>query len=92
MNIVIYVLCFATFINFLLLGIAIARLVNLQKNLIGLDWEAVATLLGDVAVVKRSITKLNGRLNGLNNEGSGDWKQKVQAYLDEPKPVRQQGG
>lgn len=92
MKIVIYVLCFATFINFLLLGIAIARLVNLQKTLIGLDWEAVATLLGDVAVVKRSITKLNGRLNGLNNEGSGDWKQKVQAYLDEPKPVRQQGG
>ena len=92
MNIVIYVLCFATFINFLFLGIAIARLVTLQKNLIGLDWEAIATLLGDVAVVKRSITKLNGRLNGLNNEGSGDWKQKVQQYLDEPKPVRQQGG
>jgi hypothetical protein len=61
MKIAIYVLCFATFINFLLLGIAIARLVNLQKSLIGLDWEAVATLLGDVAVVKRSITKLNGR-------------------------------
>ena len=92
MNIVIYVLCFVTFINFSLLALAIARLVTLQKSLIGLDWEAVATLLGDVAVVKRSITKLNGRLNGLNNEGSGDWKQKVQAYLDDPKPVRQQGG
>ncbi|MEL0299961.1 MAG: hypothetical protein VW972_06715 [Flavobacteriaceae bacterium] len=92
MNIVIYVLCFTTFINFLLVSLAIARLATMRKSLVGLDWEAVATLLGDVAVVKRSVTKLNGRLNGMNNEGSGDWKQKVEDYLTQPKPIRQQGG
>jgi len=92
MNILIYVLCFFTFINFSLVLLAIARVATMRKSVVGLDWEAVATLLGDVAVVKRSITKLNGRLNGMNNEGSGDWKQKVQEYLTEPKPVKQVGG
>ena len=59
------------------------------KSMKDLDWEAVATLLGDVATVKRSITRLNGRLNGMDNEKPKfNWEeQAAQALAKEEKPV-----
>lgn len=93
MNIVIYVLCFATILNILLSCIAIARVAKFIKSVHGLDWEAVATLLGDVATVKRSITRLNGRLNGMDNATPQfDWKEQATKVLSQPEPVRQVGG
>ena len=41
------------------------RLVKLERALGDLDWEALAGLVGDVAVLKRTIQKLNMRLNGM---------------------------
>jgi hypothetical protein len=93
MNIVIYVLCFATILNVIGLYIAIARVAEFRKSVQGLDWEAVATLLGDVATVKRSITRLNGRLNGMDNATPQfDWKEQATKALSQPEPVRQVGG
>ena len=93
MNIVIYVLCFATFLNVIGLYIAIARVAEFRKSVHGLDWEAVATLLGDVATVKRSITRLNGRLNGMDNATPQfDWKEQATRALSTPEPQRQVSG
>jgi len=93
MNIVIYGLCFITILNVIGLYIAIARVAEFRKSVQGLDWEAVATLLGDVATVKRSITRLNGRLNGMDNATPQfDWKEQATKALSQPEPVRQVGG
>lgn len=93
MNYVIYGLCFITILNVIGLYIAIARVASFQKSVHGLDWEAVATLLGDVATVKRSITRLNGRLNGMDNATPQfDWKEQATRALSQPEPVKQVGG
>lgn len=93
MNITMYVLSFAVFLNFLLTLIAIARVAKWRKDLAGLDWEAVATLLGDVATVKRSIVRLNGRLNGMDSP-KYDVEQEINAALarQNAAPQKARGG
>lgn len=93
MNIPLYVLSFAVFINFLMVLIAIARVAKWRKDLAGLDWEAVATLLGDVATVKRSIVRLNGRLNGMDSP-KYDVEQEINAALmkQQAAPQKARGG
>jgi hypothetical protein len=93
MNYVIYGLIFVTILNIFGLLIVGARVARFTKSVHGLDWEAVATLLGDVATVKRSITRLNGRLNGMDNATPQfDWKEQATKVLSQPEPVRQVGG
>ena len=94
MNILIYVSLFACFFSLVLASIAIARVAQFAKSVHGLDWEAIATLLGDVATVKRSITRLNGRLNGMDNAQptNFDWQQQAQKVLTEPKQPVNRGG
>lgn len=93
MNYVIYGLIFASILNIIGLYIAIARVAEFRKSVHGLDWEAVATLLGDVATVKRSITRLNGRLNGMDNATPQfDWKDQAARALAQPEPQKQVGG
>ena len=89
MNLVIYLSLFVWFISLLVSFYAIARVDRTAKRMKDLDWEAVATLLGDVATVKRSITRLNGRLNGMDNEKPKfNWEeQAAQALAKEEKPV-----
>jgi hypothetical protein len=57
------VLC--NFTAFMLLLRAGTRLANLERALVDLDWEALANLVGDVSTLKRTIQKLNLRLNGM---------------------------
>lgn len=45
--------------------IARARVVSAEKSLRELDWETLANLTGDMATVKKTIQKLNNRLNGM---------------------------
>jgi len=93
MNYVIYGLIFASILNIIGLYIAIARVAEFRKSVHGLDWEAVATLLGDVATVKRSITRLNGRLNGMDNATPQfDWKEQAARTLAQPEPKKMVGG
>ena len=71
----------------------IARVAEFRKSVHGLDWEAVATLLGDVATVKRSITRLNGRLNGMDNATPQfDWKEQAARTLAQPEKPKMVGG
>ena len=44
-----------------------ARLGEIQKATKDLDWQAVADLTGEVGSVKRSMLKLNQRLNGMES-------------------------
>jgi len=53
------------FIVFCMLLIARARVVSAEKSLRELDWETLANLTGDMATVKKTIQKLNNRLNGM---------------------------
>lgn len=46
---------------------AIRRVGHFLRALNGLDWEAVATITGDIGTVKKSIQRLNNRINGLEN-------------------------
>lgn len=94
MNIVMYVSFFVCFFSLLVSFIAITRVAQFTKSVHGLDWEAVATLLGDVATVKRSITRLNGRLNGMDNAQptNFDWQQQAAKVLTEPKQPVNRGG
>ena len=48
----------------------IARVTKFNKSLKGLDWQAVADITGDIGAVKRSIQRLNNRLNGLEKTAS----------------------
>ena len=94
MNYLIYFLIFACIINFFLSSIAIARVAKFVRSVHGLDWEAVATCLGDVATVKRSITRLNGRLNGMDNATPQfDWKEQAARAMVQPEQeTRPRGG
>lgn len=91
MNIAIYVFCFVAFISFLIASLAIARVASFAKSVQGLDWEAVATLLGDVATVKRSITRLNGRLNGMDSP-KYDVEQEITRAMTQPVQQKPRGG
>lgn len=93
MDYVIYIFLFVSFCAILLSCIAIARVAQWQKSVHGLDWEAVATLLGDVATVKRSITRLNGRLNGMDNaQPNFNWQDQVTGVLAKPQKEPMRGG
>lgn len=91
MNIAIYVSCFVAFISFLIASLAITRVAKFDKSIVGLDWEAVATLLGDVATVKRSITRLNGRLNGMDSP-KFDVEQEISRAMAQPVQQKPRGG
>ena len=91
MNIAIYVFCFVAFISFCIACLAIVRVAKFDKSIVGLDWEAVATLLGDVATVKRSITRLNGRLNGMDSP-KYDVEQEIARAITQPVQQKPRGG
>lgn len=93
MNYLIYIFLFGSFLSIIVSFIAIARVAQWRKSVHGLDWEAVATLLGDVATVKRSITRLNGRLNGMDNaQPNFNWQEQVTTALAKPNNDRPRGG
>ena len=78
MTAIIYIALFCSFLAIFLACIAIARVARWSRSVHDLDWEAVAALIGDVGAVKKSITRLNGRLNGMDNAApSYDWEQQI---------------
>ena len=78
MNLIIYIALFCSVLAIFMSAIAIARVARWSRSVHDLDWEAVAALIGDVGAVKKSITRLNGRLNGMDNAApSYDWEQQI---------------
>ena len=56
--------------NLVVLGASLyacARVAKFERSVQELDWEAIAALTGDMGVMKKSIQKLNNRLNGMEN-------------------------
>lgn len=49
---------------------ACARIMRYEKATRGLDWQAIADITGDIGALKRSIQRLNNRLNGLEKTSS----------------------
>jgi len=47
-----------------------ARVARFFKDMHGLDWQAVADITGDIGALKRSIQRLNNRLNGMEKTAS----------------------
>jgi conjugal transfer/entry exclusion protein len=55
-------------VNLMVFGMylhAIARVRATDKALEQLDWETVANLTGEVGAIKRSLQKVNNRINGM---------------------------
>lgn len=48
----------------------ITRVARYEKATSNLDWQAIADITGDIGAVKRSIQRLNNRLNGLEKTSS----------------------
>jgi hypothetical protein len=49
---------------------ACARIMRYERATSGLDWQAIADITGDIGALKRSIQRLNNRLNGLEKTSS----------------------
>ena len=78
------------FIVFAMLLIARARVVSAEKSLRELDWETLANLTGDVATVKKTIQKLNNRLNGMEAKDPYSVLQSLQQQASNVAPINQQ--
>lgn len=47
-----------------------ARVASFFKQTSSLDWQSVADITGDIGALKRSIQRLNNRLNGMEKTAS----------------------
>lgn len=65
-----YILYFAGALSALSLAISLyaaARVGRFIRSTDELSWDAIASITGDLATVKKSIQTLNGRLNGMHS-------------------------
>ena len=60
----------SNWVVFAMFGYACARIMRYEKATRGLDWQAIADITGDIGALKRSIQRLNNRLNGLEKTSS----------------------
>lgn len=55
------------FVVFVMVLIALARVGKMLKASEELDWEQVASMTGDIGALKKSIQRLNNRINGMES-------------------------
>lgn len=55
------------FVVFVLCLIALARIGKFMKSTQELDWEQVAALTGDIGSLKKSLQRVNNRINGMES-------------------------
>ena len=55
------------FVVFVMVLIALARIGKMLKAAGELDWEQVAGMTGDIGALKKSIQRLNNRINGMES-------------------------
>ena len=55
------------FVVFVMVLIALARVGKMLKAAEELDWEQVASMTGDIGALKKSIQRLNNRINGMES-------------------------
>ena len=78
-NVTVFVMCL----------IARSHVSSASKALDELDWEQTASLTGDMATVKKSIQKLNNRLNGMEAKDPYSVLESLRAQAN-VQPIRQQ--
>ena len=86
-NVTVFVMCL----------IARAHVSSASKALNELDWEQTASLTGDMATVKKSIQKLNNRLNGMEAKDPYTVLESLRhqanvAPIRQPTQIKQTGG
>lgn len=54
-------------IVFVMVLIALARIGKMLRASEELDWEQVASMTGDIGALKKSIQRLNNRINGMES-------------------------
>jgi len=59
----------AVFALFLIMRARVAKFFQMTQNL---DWQSVADITGDIGALKRSIQRLNNRLNGMEKVATND--------------------
>lgn len=89
-QILLYTSLFTAFLSLFICCIALARVGKLIKSVDGLDWSAVATLTGDLAIMKKSIQTVNNRINGLSSPVV-DQKNLMEQYLAQVPPKKPNG-
>lgn len=55
------------FVVFVLCLIALARIGKFLQSSEDLDWEQVASMTGDIGALKKSVQRLNNRINGMES-------------------------
>lgn len=55
------------FVVFVMVLIALARIGKMLKASEELDWEQVASMTGDIGALKKSVQRLNNRINGMES-------------------------
>jgi hypothetical protein len=55
------------FVVFAMVLIALARIGKMLKASEELDWEQVAAMTGDIGALKKSVQRLNNRINGMES-------------------------
>lgn len=86
--------------NLLVLGVCLiarAHVSSASKALNELDWEQTACLTGDMATVKKSIQKLNNRLNGMEAKDPYTVLESLRSQANvspirQPTQIKQTGG
>lgn len=90
MDYVIYALFGCNFVVIALFIRAAVRVAKIENALRDLDWEALANLVGDVATLKRTIQKLNMRLNGMESADPASVLAKLPVLQQNVTPIDQQ--
>ena len=62
-----YALSVGFLVVFVMVLIALARIGMMLKASDELDWEQVASMTGDIGALKKSIQRLNNRINGMES-------------------------
>ena len=55
------------FVVFVMVLIALARIGKMLRAAEDLDWEQVASMTGDIGALKKSVQRLNNRINGMES-------------------------
>ena len=67
MDFILYFASAFAFLSFICSLYALARVGRFIRATDELSWDAIASITGDLATVKKSIQTLNGRLNGMHS-------------------------
>jgi hypothetical protein len=79
-----YTSLFCAVLSLIMCFYACARVGSFIKASLGLDWDAIANITGDLGTIKKTIQTLNNRLNGMNSPKLADQELMLQLLQKQP--------